>query len=105
MNIDEIRSLIRESMEELKENYADFRNSDTMEPEMPEDPNLKKSRWNDLVTQCTCTPDPSFRTQIFGPAMAKAPAKVWQGILELVTGEESLEEDILKVINDYRSRP
>ena len=104
MNIEDIRSLIRESMKELKENFGHETNMHASHQGLTEeDPDMQNSNWNDLVTQCTMTPDSDFRNKVFAPAMSSAPPSVWQGILELVSSEPELQKDILNVIANYRN--
>jgi len=113
MDIKEIRKLIREGMQELKEECGGSHSSPygsrfgtpgthPAHSEVDEhDPDMKAGHWNDLVDQCTLSPDPSFRLKIFHPAMAGASPQLWQSILELIGDEPELQDEILKVIDEF----
>jgi hypothetical protein len=104
MNIRELKRTIRECMREIKESCSGSSSMHHSQSQMElDDPDLRAGKWNDLVNQCTMSPDPEFRLKVFIPAMTRAPAKVWQGMFEAINEDADLQEEIFKAISDYRN--
>ena len=104
MNINELKNIISECMEELKEYNAVpgiNPHQQPVEMSMQMDDNIKKQNWTELINTCVHDPQSKFLETYFMPALS-AKRETIGAILDSLSENEDLQNEIYKALDEFK---
>ena len=104
MNLNELKRIISECMDEIKESAFPVNMGMESHREPVEDPNLdvnvKKQNWSELINTCVHAPHSKFLETYFMPALS-AKRETVGAILEALADNEDVQKEVYKALDEF----
>tara|TARA_Y100000592_G_scaffold35948_2_gene57047 strand:- start:60354 stop:60686 length:333 start_codon:yes stop_codon:yes gene_type:complete len=105
MNVNELKKIISECMQEMNENAMGF-GMDARSPVQPTEQNpeietnVQKQNWSELINTCVHDPHSKFLETYFIPALSASRETVG-AVLEALADNEDIQKEIYKALDEF----